>query len=63
MPEQSAPTIEDWNALSDRIGGGLFKNAAKLEAMRRVDRSCDGYVTWPSFCDRVALEVSKLESN
>lgn len=33
MPTDTAPTIDRWNALSGRVGGNLFKDAAKLEAI------------------------------
>ncbi len=62
MSEFPAPTIEQWNELSARVGGDLFRDSAKLEAMRRVDRLCGEFVLWPTFCDRVAHEINNLKS-
>lgn len=62
MPGEAIPTIEQWNELSARVGGDLFRDAAKLEAMRRVDRLCGEFVPWAAFCDRVAHEINSQKS-
>lgn len=61
MGELPVPTIEQWNELSARVGGDLFRDAEKLEAMRRVDRLCGAFVPWPDFCDRVDLEINDVK--
>ena len=60
---EPVPTIEQWNALSVRCGGDLFSNAAKLEAMRQVDRACGAKVPWAEFCDRVEHWMQTLDPN
>ena len=62
MPILTAPTIDQWNALSARVGGGLFKDAEKLEAMRSVDRA-NPDLSWSDFCDCVADKIAKVECN
>lgn len=61
--EIPTPTIEQWNALSARVGGDLFQNAAKLEAMRTVDRDLGLAVSWERFCERVINRIAHSNAN
>lgn len=61
--EIPTPTIEQWNALSARVGGDLFQNAAKLETLRSVDRDLGLAVSWERFCDRVINRIAHSKEN
>jgi hypothetical protein len=52
-----AITLDQWRNLSERVGGNLFKNPAKLEAMRSIDRICGSKVPWGKFCDLVDAKI------
>lgn len=58
MIADTAPTIHQWNALSARVGGDLFRDAAKLETMRSLDRA-NPCLPWPDFCDLVAEQINE----
>lgn len=50
-------TLDQWRNLSERVGGNLFQDRTKLEAMRRIDRSFGSDVSWDKFCDLVTAEI------
>lgn len=50
-------TLDQWRNLSERVGGNLFKERRKLEAMRMIDRSFGPEVSWDKFCDLVAAKI------
>tara|TARA_R100001369_G_C3283591_1_gene162507 strand:- start:450 stop:647 length:198 start_codon:yes stop_codon:yes gene_type:complete len=54
---REAITLDQWRILSERVGGHLFQDQRKLEAMRRIDKSFGSDVPWDKFCDLVAAEV------
>lgn len=50
-------SFEQWRSLSERVGGNLFRDPRKLEAMRSIDRLCGSDVAWERFCDLVAAKI------
>lgn len=51
-------SFEQWRTLSERVGGNLFRDPQKLEAMRSVDRLCEPDVPWERFCGLVEAKIN-----
>ena len=50
-------SLDQWRDLSDLVGGDLFRDPYKLEAMRSVQRQSGPDVTWDRFCYLVHTEI------
>lgn len=50
-------TLDQWRKLSERVGGNLFQDRSKLEAMRRIDKAFGPEVSWSKFCDLVEADI------
>lgn len=50
-------SLDQWRELSERVGGSLFRDPLKLEAMRSVDRVCGSNVHWEDFCGLVEAKI------
>jgi hypothetical protein len=57
MNTSEVMTLDQWRKLSERVGGNLFRDRWKLEAMRRIDRSFGSEVSWDEFCDLVVADI------
>lgn len=57
MTENGVISFGQWSELSRRVGGDLFNDPHKLEAMRRIDRAFGREVEWEKFCDLVIAEI------
>lgn len=57
MNTSEVTTLDHWRNLSERVGGNLFQDQRKLQAMRKIDRTFGPEVSWERFCDLVVAEV------
>ncbi len=55
--------MSQWDALSEAVGGDLFDDPDKLEAMRSIDREMGPDVTWNQFHDAVVEAINGPSSD